>query len=183
MQKIQQKIFFLFFSSCESYHLTPKIKQHLSHIEIRTRFGNLESLIHQIRKYILQMPSKKRNEWKSLNELNDEYRGDNLVASTTSHHLESGKFTARQKKSSSSTITRKNSEIASKFSSRSYRSFVGNNKLMVKGENLSKKMLEVEIRPNNSLAVFSMPSSNLPVVSRHEPETKSVGECDVIREK
>lgn len=146
-------------TSCESYFLTPKIKQQPVAVDVRTVFGNLESLLHQIRRHILQVPSKTKNEWRSLCELDEDILHDCLISST-SQQLATydivNKF-AHFKKSSksvvSSALPRKSEllESSSYLGGRSYRNFINRNIFCNQGESITRKIFaDVEDRTNKS---------------------------------
>ncbi|XP_044762458.1 uncharacterized protein LOC123319502 [Coccinella septempunctata] len=140
-------------TSCESYFLTPKIIQEPIHLEVRTIFGNLESLVEQIRKCILQLPSKSKNEWRSIYELNEELPDQTSSINfnlAQDHAVSKTIYVKKSSKSIASSIQMGNSENVKKSSSylggRSHRNFVNRNLPIVEDESATENIFVVGSR-------------------------------------
>ncbi|KAL3272493.1 hypothetical protein HHI36_013970 [Cryptolaemus montrouzieri] len=149
-------------TSCESYYLTPKIKQIPIHLEVRTIFSHLENVILQIRKYVLQIPSKTKNEWKSVYEFEEDIIDDDVTSMASQQMVifegSRSSKSARAKRSSKSVISKasqipkKKSDFlestASSLVTRSYKNFVSRNIQAVEGKSVTRKIFEDQ-EPNN----------------------------------
>ncbi|KAK9883104.1 hypothetical protein WA026_001303 [Henosepilachna vigintioctopunctata] len=163
-------------TSCESYYLTQKLKQQPTHIEIRTMSGNLESILLQIRMYVLLVPSKIKNEWRLLYDFDEsliEEEIDEDMLSVASRQLQvfdapkSSKSTHLRKSCKSiaskmSTPTRRSDfldKTASGLAKTAYKNFISRNIQAIKGESVTRKLFEDfeqdEILPKSLSANFS----------------------------